>query len=263
MRSNLNSLQIAGRAGYQTEKKCLEGTRVEILDMLRDWCFNDGADEGARLALIVGQAGLGKSAIAHSLAHLCKEARRLGAFFVFANDCGSENLFRTVACRLADVDLSYASKLSEILSGDSDLATTPSISRQFNELLRKPLQSFDFVGPLVIILDALDECSTGRQQVIQCLVEGINSLPSNICILVTSRPAEAKFLREQFDDDLRLRVIDLETMPVAISDIQRFVSSQLCRLRSERSGQVIFSENDFSSLAKSSEGLFEYAAVVC
>ncbi|KAG6326497.1 hypothetical protein ID866_12592, partial [Astraeus odoratus] len=60
----LNSIAYATGAGLNTSKKCLEDTRIEILGEIVDW-INDHGDAARRIFWLSGQAGKGKSAIAH------------------------------------------------------------------------------------------------------------------------------------------------------------------------------------------------------
>ena len=67
-------LERAERAGLNEAKKCLDGTRTEILNEIIDWIDNEDADT-PRIFWLYGQAGKGKSAIAHTIA---LHARNLG-----------------------------------------------------------------------------------------------------------------------------------------------------------------------------------------
>lgn len=251
----LNRLKITHGASYHPEKACLEGTRVDILSKIRTWYRNDTWDRTNRIALVTGQAGTGKSAILHSIAHECRAAGRLGGFYAFSGDRGPENLFRTIARSLADVDPNYKSLLAK--SVDTETAATQSIFIQFDELFCNPLRPLTFSGSVLIIIDALDECISKRQQVIQCLTERAHDLPQNICFLISSRPAEAAALRRH--STVEVFDLEAESQATTTKDIALFVEHRLS------SGNALtgFNLDDFRSLAISSEGLFQYAAVVC
>jgi len=252
----LNSLITTGGANCTSEKACLEGTRVHALNNICTWIHGGGPQCDARLLLLLGQAGVGKSAIAHSIAHIFKDAKRLGASFCFANDRGTENFFRTIARGIADVDPSYALALTDAI--DSTNASTPSHSDQITELLIDPLQSLSLVGPLVIVIDALDECKTARDVIVDVLARNMHKIPPNIRFIVTSRPSEAKILRSYN----WVSVYDLEDEPAAQQDILAFVKEQLREPGSE-SRLKGFRSRDLEAIAASADGLFQYAAVVC
>lgn len=254
----LNRLVITPGASYHPEKVCLEGTRIDILNNIRTWYRNDGCDRNTRIALITGQVGTGKSAIMHTIAHECRAAGRLGGFYAFSKDRGPENLFRTIARSLADIESSYRTLLAKSIN--TEIATTQSISLQFNELLCNPLRGLTLSGPVVIIIDALDECASQRQQVIQCLTERAQELPENICFLVSSRATEAAALRHY--NTVQVFDLEAESQATTTKDIALFVEHRLTHSSSGNPFSGFHSE-DFQSLAMSSEGLFQYAAVVC
>ncbi|KAG6327063.1 hypothetical protein ID866_12026, partial [Astraeus odoratus] len=64
---HLNSMSYAEGAGLNTSKQCLEGTRTEILGEIVDWIHSRDPNV-PRVLWLSGQAGKGKSAIAHTVA---------------------------------------------------------------------------------------------------------------------------------------------------------------------------------------------------
>jgi len=236
---------------------CLNGTRVSVLERIHRWIHGGGEGANARVLLAIGQAGVGKSAIAHSIASEYARMGRLGATFCFSKDRGSENLFRTIARNLADIDPMYASVLSSSKI-TSEMATSTSLEIQMELFLLVPFQRLSVIGPVVIVLDALDEC-VDRNPAIDCLIKNIDSLPDNIRILITSRPPEAHRLREQ----PWVTVLNLEDEPPSDEDILLYVQD---RLESQMSGPATLhglKEADLREIVSHSEGLFQYAAVVC
>ncbi|KAG6828453.1 hypothetical protein H0H92_007938, partial [Tricholoma furcatifolium] len=69
--SVLNKLWIAKDAGSVGSMTCLEGTRVALLQQICDWALDP---EGDRVLLLNGAAGMGKSAIAHTIAKLLESS---------------------------------------------------------------------------------------------------------------------------------------------------------------------------------------------
>lgn len=245
----LDKLEIAKGAGFDPNKACLDGTRVAILDKVREWIEGKGEHGDARMFLLVGQAGLGKSAIAHSISHEYEQIRCLGATYCFSKDRGSTNFFRTIARKLADLDPAYAACLCETMT--EDMENTTSMPRQLQNIFLRPFESsLSVLGPIVIVVDALDECvDSDRAELIRLLTGSIQSFPSNIRLLITSRPNEVYPLRKHE----WVQVHDLNAELATYQDILLFVKHQL----------KTFPQSDCELVASSSECVFQYASVVC
>jgi hypothetical protein len=103
----LGDMPYARGARYEVDKGCLPGTRKGVIEEIMEW-VNSDADGVPRVLLLSGMAGVGKSAIAHSLAKLFDGLGRLGSSYCFdrANQavCRPDNLFSTIARDLADLD---------------------------------------------------------------------------------------------------------------------------------------------------------------
>jgi len=224
------------------------------MDNIRSWI--NGTDD-SQAFLLLGQAGVGKSAIAHRVAQEAKQARRLGAFFCFSADTGPENFFRTIARRLADLEPAYASVL--MANTDSSLKTTPSLTRQVEELLTRPFQTLAILGAIIIVVDALDECTINRDELIHCLHENIHLFPKNIRFFITSRPSEATNLARCPWVQTHYLKVDSTS---ASSDLYTFVKVQLTD-PIEKQVLLGFDDSKLNDIVTSSQGLFQYAAVVC
>jgi len=253
----LSQLIVTIGAGHDPTKACLSGTRTTVLKDIRTW-IHGGKGTDSRLLLLIGQAGVGKSAIAHSIATEYSKLGRLASTFFCSKDRDSSNFFRTIARNMADVNPLYGSLLlSESIT--NEMATSPYAAIQMESVLLVPFKNLSILGPLVIVIDALDECANA-EEIVDCLVQNINNFPTNIRFLVTSRPSEARALAEYS----WVSVHDLEREPEAATDddILRYV---MHRLRDHISGQKLgdLSPLDLDLIVASSEKLFQYAAVVC
>ena len=62
-----NCLVCVGKVELNKAKKCLDGTRIEILNEIVDWINNTDAAT-PRIFWLYGQTGKGKSAIVHTIA---------------------------------------------------------------------------------------------------------------------------------------------------------------------------------------------------
>ncbi|KAG6810245.1 hypothetical protein H0H92_012749 [Tricholoma furcatifolium] len=77
----LSKLQAAKDAGRVGSKACLEGTRVALLERITAWALNP---TGERVLFLTGAAGMGKSAIAHTIAKdFEKSGKAIVPFFAF------------------------------------------------------------------------------------------------------------------------------------------------------------------------------------
>ena len=105
---SLDSLVCAGQVGLIKGKKCLDGTRTEILSEILDW-INNTDPATPPIFWLHGQAGRGKSAIAHTIALQAQNLGMLGSCYCFSRVRHHEKLhvklFATIARDLADGDL--------------------------------------------------------------------------------------------------------------------------------------------------------------
>jgi Cdc6-like AAA superfamily ATPase len=97
----IGELPYKGGWLFGDEKRCLPGTREHILEYIVKWVENPEFERG--LALL-GQAGTGKSSIAHEVARRF-ENKCLGSYFTFLRKDSkyeSYKLFTTLARDLFD-----------------------------------------------------------------------------------------------------------------------------------------------------------------
>ncbi|KIM54282.1 hypothetical protein SCLCIDRAFT_387208, partial [Scleroderma citrinum Foug A] len=139
---NLEGMAYAGGAGLNTTKTCLEGTRTEILKEIVDW-INDPDVNAPRIFWLHGQAGRGKSAIAHTIALWFKNVGGLGSCFCFARDRQTERreekMLPTVTRDLADRDPAFRRELADAIAKDHSLKHTSDVIQQWEKLLLEPL----------------------------------------------------------------------------------------------------------------------------
>ncbi|KAI6022494.1 hypothetical protein BKA83DRAFT_1210845 [Pisolithus microcarpus] len=158
----LDGLAYAAGAGLNTTKKCLEGTRTEILSEIVDW-INNPAVDSPRVFWLFGQAGTGKSSIAHTVAMRFKDLGRLGSCFCFARDRQTERrhekMFTTIARDMAGRDLLFRAAVAGTITSDPSLRTTPDVTQQWEKLIQEPLLKVrdTALGNVLIVIDGLDE----------------------------------------------------------------------------------------------------------
>ena len=123
------------------------------------------------------------------------ELRRRGAF-LFWDRNGPPNgdplrVIRTLAFQLAYFNRIFAAKLAGRIEESPDITTSP-VDIQFRKLLEEPraeLTSELDMGPLVIVLDALDECGTAatKKRLLHTLSNSLTKLPIMFQLLITNR----------------------------------------------------------------------------
>ncbi|KAL4068682.1 WD40-repeat-containing domain protein [Scleroderma yunnanense] len=261
---NLDGMAYAGGAGLNTTKRCLDGTRMEILKEIVDWIHDPDVD-APRIFWLHGQAGRGKSAIAHTIALWFKNAGGLGSCFCFARDRQSERreekMLSTIARDLADRDPAFRRALAKAIEQDNTLKTTPDVMQQWEKLFLEPLSkvSGGIVGNVVVVIDALDESGLdiSRTHILSALTSTeAASLPSNFRILLTSRPLSDIMVALRGAQHVKATSLDNIPFVLAERDIRLYVSNKLNGL-----GDIGKREIEYITLK--ADGLFEWARLAC
>ena len=269
--SDLNSAPYVGGAGLDTRKICLEGTRHEILDEITAW-INNIEDNPSRVLWLYGEAGTGKSSIAHTIADRFQKLGRLGSCYCFDRNQMAEQrdrkIFTTIARDLADRDKQMRRELANAIHQNTSLKHTTDILQQWKELIMKPAKAFSetMAGPIVIVIDGLDESglAASREYLLRIFAGKlddnesiITELPPHIRILLTSRPLPD--IADALNGVEHVQSKSMFSIPSALSqrDISRYVSCQLSGL------EGIEIEDISASLTSASDGLFEWARLAC
>ncbi|KIL61187.1 hypothetical protein M378DRAFT_82839, partial [Amanita muscaria Koide BX008] len=251
-------------AGLNTTKSCLEGTREEILHHVVDWMDNPDIN-APRILWLFGAAGTGKSAIAHTIARCMKDAGALASCFCFEKGDVKRytKLFTTISRDLAGRDLRFKQALASIVAGDSSIATTVDIVQQWERLVMEPLSviSGNIVGRLVIVIDALDESGDdqSRKHILDILTKKAAGLPSNIRILLTSRPIHD--IRKAFEASAADHVMRMSMDDIPMSSTKRDIHSYTSYQLSDTDYR--FSAGEIARIVERSDGLFEWARLAC
>jgi hypothetical protein len=196
------------------------GTRVAFLEFIINW-VNDPSPDSERALVLLGQAGTGKSSIAHEIAGQFDKMNRLTSSFIFSRSEQSEgkayHLFTTLAHHLSDRYPSFKTALGKVVRDNTDLrGGTRNYRTLFESLILEPLKEVHIVGPILVVIDALDESgdATGRTGLHTFLAENLKRLPSNFRVVITSRPehaivsvlVEAQSAKIKYMDDTELAV---------------------------------------------------------
>ncbi len=154
-----------------------------------DWCGNV---DDAQMALLTAVAGAGKSTVAHMITHSCAKQDILlsSLFFREGKTTTPKYLWSGMARSLAIRSKSYHQMLTSVLENQLSL-TTAAFDEQFRELILEPLCHGPPLAdsPLIIIIDALDECDKDASQTLsELLRDSVPGLPCCIKFFVTLRP---------------------------------------------------------------------------
>ena len=253
----ISEIPYAEGSRFDSQKGCLCGTRTEFLDFIVDWVNNPESD---RALVLFGQAGTGKSSIAHEVARRFDDMRRLSSSFIFRRGDGPKPryLFTTLARDLSDRYPSFKAALGEVIKDNTSLRQgARDYQKVFGSLLLDPLRDLHIVGPIFVVIDGLDESgdAAGRSGLHRFLANHISKLPSNFRILITSR-SESDIV-DAFKGASAVRILYTNDAKLAAHidhDIQTYLEKNLPLDIFEKYG---------SRLVKKAEGLFQWVAVAC
>ena len=261
--ASLDSLACAGRVGLNQDKQCLNGTRIEILNEIFDW-INNPDPATPPIFWLHGQAGRGKSAIAHTVALQARDLGNLGSCFCFSRVRQQEGLhmklFPTIARGLADRDIRFRLILAGVIANNHALRETEDIEEQWKRLIIGPLSELpELTHNVVVVIDALDESGvdTTRERILELFASHGADLPRNIRILLTSRPLAD--IRSALDTKEHIHARCLDTLDAGSTthDVTLYISTTLKKFNGK------LSDYDVRKLAVQSSGLFEWARLAC
>ena len=170
-----------------------ENTRQWFFEKFDKWF--SGPD--SRVFVLLGDAGVGKSVIAGSLAQRKRYAGELGCAFFCRNREERRNDPRNVIGTIAHDLCKCINEYSKIVGGEKGVANVLKnkelgIPDLFTELLEEPLaQCKPPPKRLLVIIDALDETKCeSREDFLHVITEGLPRLPDWLVFFITSRPED-------------------------------------------------------------------------
>ncbi|KIJ58358.1 hypothetical protein HYDPIDRAFT_65611, partial [Hydnomerulius pinastri MD-312] len=264
---DLNDMPYASGARYTREKGCLPGTRETFISEICD-IINNPADDAPRVCLLTGVAGSGKSAIAHTVARLYDQQRRLGSSYCFDNSHAATrhpgNFFSTIARDLSDHDRQYKESLWEIVKDKRTLRMSTSPVEQLEEFIARPSEHLDVIGPILVVVDALDESGdrTARESLLSALSKQIteSKLPTNLRLLITARP-ESDILAMLSSSQVAHKQLDDVDTTLVDADIGKFVKDSLCGYHEL---DLLWHDQEWCHLlVLHSQHLFQWASTAC
>jgi len=260
----LDTLSYAGSVGLNQAKKCFDGTRTEILKEIIHW-INNTDPVTPRILWLHGQAGKGKSAIAHTTAMQAKNLGNLWSCFCFTRVRQHEGLHKklvtTIARDLADRDPRFRLLLAGIISNNYALTDTEDIAEQWQKLIVEPLSQLasSSARNVIIVIDALDESGVDdtRDGILEILTTHGANLPATTRILLTSRPLADIGEALRTKQHILAKSLDDVDYDATTRDITLYISTKLKKL------DGTFCDENIRQLAAKSGGVFEWARLAC
>ena len=218
--------------------------------------------------MLQGLAGTGKSTIASSVCETLEGRKQLGASFFFSRSEASTAdpflVFTTIAYQLACRYPAFHRRLTEALKADPEIVQL-TLEKQLEKLVIEPLRAAaDEMdpSPVVVIIDALDECGKYRAQMMSLLCSIGAQLSICIKLFVSLRP-EYDLLIQNVHADAQSFILHDVDASIVRGDIERFLNFRLSEVAAKRKITSSWpSPKDISSLADKSDKLFIFAVTV-
>jgi hypothetical protein len=253
-------------ARYNSNSVCFPSTREHLIAHIVTW-VNDTSNT-QRVLWLSGEAGTGKSTVAHTIAYLFDGLNRLGSSYFFnrgdAELSRTDLVITTIVRDLAICEPQLRCTLSRAIADNPSLLRSKDSQAQFDKFLLGPVRELTLSGPVVIVIDALDESDLpSRSRLLLLLSKRIEELPSNFRIIVTSRPE--RDIRNAMRDNpliLRMKMGDIPHSSTR-HDIDIYIRTMLEPYKDD----FQTSSEDFNitcgALVNGAEHLFEWAATSC
>ncbi|KAH8092484.1 hypothetical protein BXZ70DRAFT_455769 [Cristinia sonorae] len=251
---------------------CLPGTRNEILEEVSAWLVSSG-----RVYVLHGESGAGKSAIAKTLTNFFGAQNRLAARVFFSKESpipsSPDHVIRNLAYQFAKLSDRFAGAMAAAVRDNPTVLHDP-IHVQFATLLTEPLSNLelDSEGPLVVVLDGLDQCGTPltRSALISVLNEQLDLLPPSIRFFITTRDsAPDTFLTLQSGSTERVVIKSLADRNTFLFDrdipvtLRRRLVGTITTMRGTVSGFEQLDDKIISELRDRSSGSFMWINTLC
>ena len=220
-----------------------------------------------------GLAGTGKSTIARTIARKFYDQDRLGASFFFSRGNGdighAGKFFTSIAVQLATRLPQLKRYICDAVVEHRDIATQ-SLRDQWRQLVLKPLSKLDtdFHDPLLLVIDALDECDSDKdvRAVVQLFAEARGIKTVRLRIFMTSRPeVPVRYGFHQIPDNEHQDFVLHNLSPSIVDgDIATFLKHEFRVIKHERALSADWpGEQAIQNMIRKSSGLFIWAATAC
>ncbi|KAG9311570.1 hypothetical protein JVU11DRAFT_7778 [Chiua virens] len=252
--------------------RCLQGTRVQLLDRLTSWMDNE-TECNTPVCWVNGRPGSGKSAVSQTIAEKYASQKRLAASFFFSRRDiqrrTTRHFFPTITTQFMFSVPAMRPAVLATLEQDS-MIPFKVLREQMLKLLLEPLSSgLDRLeSPLLVIVDALDECDDPQLvvELVSLLIQLVRASPLPLRLLITSRPEPWLQLHFRQPDIASVTlVLEIESFGVE-DDIRSFLQHALSQVHQEHV-QIMPSEpwpstEDLDRIVAKASGLFIFALTV-
>lgn len=238
---------------------------MEVQEQVVEWALSE---TGHNILWLHGVAGSGKSTMITSVAEHFRGIYRLGAFLRFTRGASDpSSVISTIAFKLALFDSTIGSLILAETDHDKDIANA-SPSTQFKKLLLDPLTNAANAqqDPVIVILDALDECGTSatRKTLMQVLLHGIRRFPLNFRFLITSRREQDidRVFKSHLSDSVTAVELDY-TSDLSRRDVQSYLTHEIHSIIEDEDIPHDGSfERQLSTIGDTAAGLFVFASTI-
>ncbi|KZP06583.1 WD40 repeat-like protein [Athelia psychrophila] len=226
------------RMDATSRPQCLEGTRTALLQSLITDLTTPTPE--TNVLWLYGVAGSGKSTISTTMAERLHDRGQRGPFLFFDRNSPSQSspdgVIRTLAYQLALSNEDLRDAICDTIEKDAEIATRP-LDAQFKALVLAPLSSCSskMTTPMVIILDAFDECGNAksRRALVYLLTTHLPLLPLHFRFLITGRPELD--LKNAFGSHPGIKSVSLSSVEWSgPADVLRYIQHELNMLYWER-----------------------------
>src|SRR6266849_6117053 len=222
-------LKPVAAAAYDCARRnsCFRDTRALLLSEIQEWA-NSGS--GRPIYVLYGVAGIGKSTVAKTVAERAANEKTLGASFFFSRDEDNrktlKSFFTTLAYQLSRHYPSIAEETNTTLEEAPQVAEHDPVY-QFDRLIATPLRTAIRETPIIVVIDALDECEKDEAEIIlSLLAQEVPQIP-HLRVFITARPEQhirSVFEQDHNHDQFHLHDID---QSIIEADIRSYLEFRL------------------------------------
>jgi hypothetical protein len=196
-------------------------------------------------------AGSGKSTVAKHMAEEWKDQNRLVARFFFSRDTTETMSTNSFCSKVAELFASRSEPFKKEMNKFKDIPDL-SFEQRFKGMITNPLKALN--RPVILTVDALDECNNenrSRDELLQTLVNQCPSIPQ-LRILITGRPeADIKRWAETAGEYTNFSKLEGDS-----KDVQLYIETRLQNI-------PIDDRQRLYQVIRHAEGLFIWARIAC
>ncbi|KAK0439725.1 uncharacterized protein EV420DRAFT_1769383 [Desarmillaria tabescens] len=262
MRDRLRDLEPPQELGPKS--RCMKGTRVATINKMISWISQCNGE----MMWCKGLAGTGKSSLMGTLHDLLTDMggrSRLAAFIRYdrIEYSNASRLITSIAYALGIFDVRIGMAISKVVEQSRSVVTMADPFARFQLLLRSPLERIlDLVdeGPLVVIIDGLDECNASSE-LLTTLAEGFGPKLPFIRLIVSSRPVH--HIATAFEGRDCIYPLHLDTSSKSVNrDIQFYLEREFATICNDVFLEKCKELDVVNELTARASGLFIWAATV-